>query len=163
MPTLWAESHIAKEMSPEKSKSQGKSQSTWHYDLILTHAVTKPSLVTCLEDLKECHPNSDNRPLLSFHAQPFILGHNYCCLEAGVPKLSPKVSSRCCHCWCQTDEGISVWVMPMLSIYTPMRGASANSWLWGEDREPTELSSTSAYLPEFRWRRSSSGWMKDCE
>lgn len=43
-------------MSPENSKSQGKSQSTWHYDLILTHAVTKPSLVTCLEDLKECHP-----------------------------------------------------------------------------------------------------------
>lgn len=56
MLTLWAESHIAKEMSPENSKSQGKSQFTRHYDLILTHAVTKPSLVTCLEGLKECHP-----------------------------------------------------------------------------------------------------------
>lgn len=56
MLTLWAESHIAKEVSLEKSISQGKSQSMWHCDLILTHAVTKPSLVTCLEDLKECHP-----------------------------------------------------------------------------------------------------------
>lgn len=131
-------------------EDRGKSQSMWHYDLILTHAVTKSFLRTCLKEVKECHP---------IFMIPATIWHDFLwdsLSHAAIitvvlwqgPKMSSGISSCCCR-W-QTDQGISVRVMCVPSIYTVMRGASANSWRWGEDREPTELCDTSANLPEFR-------------
>lgn len=131
-------------------KDRGKNPWMRHYDLILTHAVTKSFLRTCLKEVKECHP---------IFMIPATIWHDFLwdsLSHAAIitvvlwqgPKLSSGISFCCCR-W-QTHQGISVRVMCVPSIYTAMRGASANSWRWDEDREPTELCDTSANLPEFR-------------